>query len=353
MLPDAALGLTLAVIASSTAPLLLLDGDLRIIAVSDSFLRDFHIEPSSVAGKAIFELGAGEWDIPQLRSLLTSTASGAVEVEAYEMFLQSPVEGRRALVINARNLNYGSVGAARLLLTVNDVTEVRLAKKAKDDLLKEKDDLLQEKAVLLQELQHRVANSLQIIASVILQSARKAHTEETRGYLKDAHNRVMSVAALQRQLASSQLGEVGLRDYFTQLCASIGASMIRDHSQLTLAVEVDDSFINADTSISLGLVVTELVINSLKHAFPEGRKGRIVVSYRADGAAWTLSVSDDGVGMAQDVANKPPGLGTSIVNALAHQLKATVRLTAGHPGTTVEVIRGAHADENMPQIKAV
>ena len=135
MLPDAALDLTLAVIASSTAPLLLLDGDLRIIAVSDSFLRDFHMAPSTVPGKTVFELGAGEWDVPQLRSLLTSTASGAAEVEAYEMFLQSPVEGRRALVVNARNLNYGTVGAARLLLTVNDVTEARLAKQAKDDLL--------------------------------------------------------------------------------------------------------------------------------------------------------------------------------------------------------------------------
>ena len=73
-------------------------------------------------------------------------------------------------------------------LAVADVTAARAADKLKDDLLREK-------AILLQEVQHRVANSLQIIASVLLQSARKVQSEETRGHLKDAHNRVMSVAA--------------------------------------------------------------------------------------------------------------------------------------------------------------
>lgn len=337
---------TLAVIALSNEPLLFLARDLTLIAASASFCRAFQINPGTIPEHQLSELGEGEWTTPQLVSLLKATASGSAKIDAYEFDLVRPGQPTRNLVLNARRLEDGDPDNIRLLLAVTDVTVARAAERHKDQLVSEK-------AVLLREVQHRVANSLQIIASVILQSARKAHTEETRGYLKDAHNRVMSVAALQRQLASSQLGEVGLRDYFTQLCASIGASMIRDHSQLTLALEVDDSFINADTSISLGLVVTELVINSLKHAFPEGRKGRIVVSYRADGPAWTLSVSDDGVGMPQDVANKPPGLGTSIVNALAHQLKATVRLTAGHPGTVVEVIRGADADQVMPQIKAV
>ncbi len=219
----------------------------------------------------------------------------------------------------------------RLLLGMSDVTAAKASEKLKNDLLREK-------AILLQEVQHRVANSLQIIASVILQSARKTQSDETRTYLQDAHNRVMSVAALQRQLAASRLGEVALKPYFDQLCLSVGASMIRDHDQLSLHVDCDDSAVNADVSVSLGLIVTELVINALKHAFPGGRHGRIDVSYKAHGPNWTLAVADDGVGMPKDAASATPGLGTSIVEALAKQLNAHVQVVGGHPGTTVSVV---------------
>src|SRR3546814_18014176 len=81
-------------------------------------------------------------------------------------------------------------------------------------------DVCSSDLILLQELQHRVANSLQIIASVLMQSARRVQSEEARGHLHDAHNRVMSIATLQQQLAASRLGDVELRGYFTQLCES-------------------------------------------------------------------------------------------------------------------------------------
>src|SRR5665647_1776610 len=121
--------------------------------------------------------------------------------------------------------------------------------------------------MLLQEVQHHVANSLQIIASILLQSARKVMSEESRGHLEAAHNRVMSIASVQQQLAASSLGDVEMRPYLKQLCQSLGASMIRDHSEMSIEVVADESSVSADTSVSLGLIVTELVINSLKHAF--------------------------------------------------------------------------------------
>ncbi len=96
--------------------------------------------------------------------------------------------------------------------------------------------------------------------------------------------------------------------------------MIQDREHLLLEVAADDSVIAADTSVSLGLIVTELVINALKHAFPDNRGGRILVDYRSHGSNWTLSVSDDGVGMLEDPGNARPGLGTSIVEALTKQL---------------------------------
>jgi two-component sensor histidine kinase len=336
--PDIALDLALAVIGSSDAPLLLLNSALTVVAASRSFCRVFQIDPAKVQGVALAELGAGEWNVPQLSALLRTTASGYAEVQDYEMDLKREGRDDRSLIVNAHKLDYTGGTDARLILAVSDVTDARAAEKLKNDLLRDKDALLKDKAVLLQELQHRVANSLQIIASVLMQSARKVQSEETRTHLFDAHQRVMSVAALQQHLAASTIGDVTLRPYLTALCESIGASMIRDHSKLSLDVAVDDSVTSAEVSVSLGLIVTELVINALKHAFPNDSSGKIKVDYASHGPNWTLSVSDTGVGMPRDVANaKPGGLGTNIVQALAGQLQATIKISEAHPGTKVLV----------------
>jgi len=331
--PDVALNLALAVIASSTAPLLLLNGDLTLVAASKSFCRAFEIDPVMIPDCPLSELGAGEWNVPQLIALLKATAQGFADVEGYEIDLDREDHDSRRLVLNAQKLEYGGAENVRLLLAVSDVTDARIAERLKDDMLKEK-------AVLLQELQHRVANSLQIIASVLMQSARKVQSEETRTYLHDAHQRVMSVATLQKHLVSSNAADVELRPYFTALCNSIGASMIRDHNQMSLDVDVDDSTSSADVSVSLGLIVTELVINALKHAFPDDRAGKIKVGYHSHGPNWTLSVTDNGVGMPKDAAAAKPGLGTSIVQALTAQLHAVVNIADANPGTAISV---AHA----------
>jgi len=327
---DVTLNLALAVVASSTAPLLLLKQDLTLIAASKSFCSAFQIDSAKVAGLHLRMLGSGEWDIPQLTTLLEATATGYAAVDAYEIDLNREGREPRRLVVNAQKLEYGNVESVRLLVSVSDVTDARIAERLKDDMLKEK-------AVLLSELQHRVANSLQIIASVLLQSARKVQSEETRSHLNDAHKRVMSVAALQQQLSASSVSDVQLRPYFKTLCDSIGASMIRDHNQLSLDVNVDDSVTTADVSVSLGLIVTELVINALKHAFPEDRNGKIKVDYQSHGPNWTLSVTDNGVGMPADGARAKSGLGTNIVQALTNQLQAHVKISGANPGTTVSI----------------
>jgi two-component sensor histidine kinase len=340
------LSLALAVVVSSDAPLLLLDGDLIVLAASTSFCRSFGIEPSGVSGRSLFELGDGEWNVPQLRASLSATAAGFAEVQAYEMDLVRQGRDTRRLVLGARKLDYVDATGVRLLLSVSDVTEALLAAKLKDDLVREKD-------VLLREVQHRVAKSLQIISSVLLQSARKVQSDETRGYLEDAHNRVMSIAAVQRHLAASSAAEVTLRSYFMQLCNSLGASMIGDPRQIKLEVDVDDSAVDADSSISLGLIVTELVINALKHAFPADRKGKIEVKYRGGLADWTLSVSDDGVGMPRAGAIAKAGLGTSIVEALARQLRAHIHIADAAPGTTVSVVYATHGVTALSAARAI
>jgi two-component sensor histidine kinase len=325
-----------AIVAASIEPLLFLSGDLRILTASASFCRVFEIEPDDIVGRRLSEIGSGEWGNPKLGSLLKATASGAAEIAAYEIDLDRAGRKTRHLLVHARKLDDGDVVKIRLLVTVADVTEARA-----EALLK--DELVREKSVLLQEVQHRVANSLQIIASVLMQSARKVQSEEARGHLQDAHHRVMSIAATQRHLAVSSQRDVALRPYFTQLCESLAASMISDSSALSIAVEVDESVVDANKSVSLGLIVTELVINALKHAFPGQRRGRIVVGYRAAGREWALSVTDDGVGMPTGYPKAKAGLGTGIVEALAKHLHGRVEVLAAGPGTKVTIAAASAA----------
>lgn len=327
--------LALALVISSQTPVLLLDNEIRIVAASTTFYRDFKIARPCGPREKLADLGSGEWNAPQLTRLLRAIADGEPQIEAYEMNLVRPGEPDCQLVLGAHRLEYQKSDAEVLIvLTVTDVTAARLADQ-------QKDELLLEKQLLMKELQHRVANSLQIIASVLLQSARKVNSEEARRHLSDAHHRVMSVATLQRQLAITQVGEVPLRSYFSELCDSISASMISTQSKLSLHSDVDASIVDARTSVSLGLIVTELVINSLKHAFPGGgHSGDIAVTFRSQESGWVLTVEDDGIGFPKDSTKIKPGLGTGIVEALAGQLEAEVEIADAHPGTRVTITHG-------------
>ncbi len=329
--PENASSLGMALVVSSSTPLLLLSQQLIVQAASGSFCRNFGIDPRTVVGTELFELGDTEWNVPQLRTLMKATASGSAAIDAYEMDLKRTGKPTRNLVLNAHVLDHPGNEVIQLVLSVIDQTEIRRSMREKIELARDNDNLLQ-------ELHHRVANSLQIIASVLMQRVRGAQSEETRGYLRDAHHRVMSIATLQRQLAATASGDVRMGPYLTELCDSIGASMIPDPSLLTLTVTADDMVGNGDRSVSMGLIVTELVINSLKHAFPKGTEtGTIKVDLRKVADGWVLTVADDGRGIAADHADSKPGLGTGIVNALAAQLGAEVVTTPANPGTLVTV----------------
>jgi chemotaxis protein methyltransferase CheR len=202
---------------------------------------------------------------------------------------------------------------------------------------------------MLQEMQHRVANSLQIIASILLLKARAVSSEETRFHLKDAHQRVMSVASVQQHLhAVDGLDRIEVREYLTKLCAGLAASMVGENSPIAVTARADNGMIESATAVSLGLIVTELVINAIKYAFPGGKADAgIQVTYEIDGADWKLAVSDNGVGKGDsDSRAKESGLGTSIIEALAKQLDAKVVRSNGE-GMKISVAR-ATFKSHMP-----
>ena len=328
-----ALALSHAIIDTVRDPLLVLDQDQRITAASRSFYQTFKLAGQDLRGQVLFDIDDGQWNIPELRELLQTIAKDQETIEGYEVDREFPVIGRRTMLLNVRKVFYEEGAHNNVLLAFEDVTDRRAIERQVHELLREKD-------MLLEEMQHRVANSLQIIASILLIKARTVQSEETRLQLEDAHQRVLSVAAVQQHLHVAAGGKpIEIGTYLTKLCETLAQSMIGDSRPISLKVEADAGTAISRDAVSLGLIVTELVMNALKHAFPgEKPDAAVVVSYRVAGADWKLTVSDNGAGKPDVSASQTkPGLGTSLVKALTRQLDALVDIASGSGGTTVSV----------------
>src|SRR6476660_2854904 len=104
---DPSLSLVLAMVCASPTPLLLLDGDCKVIASSASFCDVFQIDPTAAVGQSLFKLGDGQWEVPQLRSLISATISGHAQVDAYEAELRTGPDQPRCIVLHVRKLVYG------------------------------------------------------------------------------------------------------------------------------------------------------------------------------------------------------------------------------------------------------
>ena len=148
----------------------------------------------------------------------------------------------------------------------------------------------------------------------------------------------MTIATVQQQLDPIAHGEeIAVSTYLTALCKSLARTMIGGRKPISIVVVASNGSVSSDIAVSFGLLTTELVINALKHGFPDGRTGTVTVTYEATRADWTLSVSDDGVGMSTDKQTERTGLGTSIIGALANQLQAIIRKESSTSGTTISL----------------
>jgi two-component sensor histidine kinase len=156
----------------------------------------------------------------------------------------------------------------------------------------------------------------------------------------------MSIAAVQTQLQVSKHNDrIEIGPYLTRLCETLAGSMIGEHRGITLEVHAQVGTATSSQAVSIGLIVTELVLNALKHAFPDDSSvGSVLVAYDVAGSNWRLTVSDNGVGRPDDgVQITTPGLGTNIIEALAKQLDARVEGVMNPSGTTVSLTHAPFA----------
>lgn len=249
-------------------------------------------------------------------------------------------------------------GADFVLSSVADITERKRNEREREELFVELQHLnaelehrveartaelsatLREREVLLQEVHHRVKNNLQVISSLIAMQARRIDDGSGRTALEECQTRVQAIALIHEQLCRAKdYARIRFVEYAKTLVRNVFRAAGVSGNVVELDLQVDDAALTVEKAIPCGLILNELVTNALKHAFPDGRRGKLVVLFerRSDGRL-RLMVSDDGVGLPKDFdARTCPSLGVHLVRTLAEQLEGELSVTSDS-GTCFELI---------------
>jgi two-component sensor histidine kinase len=240
------------------------------------------------------------------------------------------ITSRKLMESEVRSLN--AVLEQRVKDRTNDLTRTNEAlqeeifqRQAAEQKLKES---LEEKTVLLKEVHHRVKNNLQIIASLLNLQSRYIHDEATLAAIRESQNRVRAMALVHEKLyRSEEIARIDLRDYLQFLGTGLFQFYDARVRGITFNLEIHDVSVDINAAIPLGLIINELISNSLKYAFPDGRKGEVAIVVTKSDRSILIDYRDDGAGIPGDLDwRNTQSLGLRLVNTLVDQLNGTIEL---------------------------
>jgi len=311
--------------------ILVLEPDLTIRFANRSFYDTFADAPKHTVGRKLYEIGDGQWDIPKLRTSLETIISGRKTIEAFEVEHFFPSIGRRTMVLNARKVYRRGNKIQQILLAIEDITE-------RARLEREHAAAHERIGMLLQELTHRVKNSLQLIAAMVMIEARSQKSGEGKAALERVSHRITALGQLYSKLSKADTVEaVDAATYLDELCRDLIASVHKEgDTPIVLKTEIESELLPTDRAIPIGLIVNELVTNAIKYAFPGEAKGTVMVTLKRARGELRLTVADDGQGLLPRRADS--GLGGRLVDGFAQQLGGQVERKSDSQGTTVHLI---------------
>lgn len=314
--------------------LLVLEADLTVSFANQSFCRTFSVSQEETVGRRLFELGNGQWEIPELRSLMEAVLPQRATIEAYQVEWVFPSIGHRVMLLNARTVYHLGNGEKRILLAIQDVTE-------QVNLERERAVAHERITVLLEELAHRTKNNLQIIASIIGLERKALKGEEGQAALERLSSRIRAVARLYAVLGNADTGgSVDAARYLSELSRDVAASLQSASQHIAFETDVESAPLPVEHAIPLGLIVNELVTNSVKYAFAGASGGTVKVILKQLPGQLCVTVADDGTGI--DLKRTDSGVGGRLVDALTLQLGGLVERESGDNGTTVSLILPRH-----------
>ena len=195
---------------------------------------------------------------------------------------------------------------------------------------------------MLHEVNHRVANSLQLVSAFVYMQARNAGNEETKAALGDTQRRIAAIAQVHRRLyTGAWVDKVDMAEYLGSLLSDLEETWSTPEAPRNMSLVAEPVELATDKAVAVGVIVNELVSNACKYAYGADAKGDVRVELKAMGDKFLLAVEDDGCGLPADGAVKGTGLGSKLINAMAATLKSSVDYDAGHGGVRATLIATA------------
>lgn len=303
----------------------LINRDFIHEAVNEAYCRAHKKSRDEILGRSLRDI----WLEDTFHAVIKGPVEqclGGTEVE-YESWFTFDNLGRRCFTVKHYPCRSSGGEVTHCVMVGVDVTSRKVAEEQARATLKEKE-------VLLKEVHHRVKNNLQVISSLLNLQLNVIANKETRELVRESQNRVRSMALIHEKLYRSEsYGDLALEEYLRSLTRELFRSY--GLSGVNLKFEVEDIRLKADAAVPCGLIVNELVSNALKYAFPEGRAGEIHLKCITTGRnRIALSVSDDGVGLPEDLNLRTAGtLGFQLIHMLVKQLRGTLDIVR-NGGTT-------------------
>jgi PAS domain S-box-containing protein len=277
--------------------------------------------------------------IRQHLEMLSARRQGLSEPLSYEWHIKSPGDGSSLLLDVRSSLLVERGKPSGILFNARNITErkqmeeeIRSLNKTLEQRVSERtqqlDTSLKEKEILLREIHHRVKNNLQIVASLLNLQSRYIHDKDTLAAINESQNRVRAMALVHEKLYQAKnLSKINLNEYIRFLGNSLFQFYGVKSTQITFETVIRDISVDINTAVPLGLIINELISNSLKYAFPDGRKGAICISVRQENETYSILFKDDGIGIPDDLDwRNTQSLGLRLVNSLVDQLDGTIEL---------------------------
>lgn len=303
---------------------LLLGKDGMILEVNDSIIKITGLSQEELVGRHFTELDMVFPDDMQKHLKKLPQVLNGEPIKPFESRIFDNKGNVHWIQTRATTIQKGEDIKYFLVISTN-ITEQKMAQK-------ELEESLQEKDVLLREIHHRVKNNMQIISSLLNLQIQHVDGEESVNVLKESQGRVKSMAMIHEKLYQSpSFTNIQFKNYVEKLVSDIFYSYGIKDGNIKPILEIQDLNIGIDTAIPLGLIINELVTNSVKYAFPEG-EGAINIELKSKSGELELIVSDNGIGLpiSLDIENTKT-LGLQLVNSLTHQIdgKIVIQRTQG------------------------
>ncbi len=269
---------------------------------------DLNFPPVVFLGKKVYEILPEDVARQTMYNIEQALQTGNTQIFQYQLAIKGSVRDYEARILVS--------GKDEVLTIVRDITERKKAEEA------------QKNELLLKEIHHRIKNNLQVISSLLYLQSKNIKDSDVLEMFKDSQNRVRSMALAHEKLyLSKDMEKIDFGGYVRDLTNYLFQSYRINSNAVKLSIDADSVLLSMDTAIPCGFIINELITNSLKHAFPRGKKGEINVNFHSDNNTLTLDISDNGVGIPKDLdLQDTDSLGLKLVTTLVEQIDGAIEL---------------------------